>query len=53
MSIGIISDNIITVEADATKETAHVNRALGACGYPSWSFNRVWEELDQRELKTP
>ena len=45
------SDNIVTQEVDAAEEIAHVNHALGACGYPSWSFKIVREQLDQRELK--
>ena len=28
-----------------------MNHALRACGYPSWSFKRVREQLDQWELK--
>ena len=31
------------------KEINHVNSALGACGYPSWSFKRMREQMDQRE----
>ena len=27
-------DNIVTQPTDAVKETGHVNKALGACGYP-------------------
>ena len=42
---------IATEEVDATKEITHVNRALGACSYPTWSFKRVREQLDQQELK--
>ena len=44
-------DNIVTEEVDATKEIAHVNHALGACSYPSWSFKWVSEQLDQWEMK--
>ena len=44
-------DNIVTEEANATKEIAHGNHALGACSYPSWSFKRVREQWHQWELK--
>ena len=40
-------DNIVTEKADVAKVIDNVNRALGACGYPSWSFKKV----DQREQK--
>ena len=43
--------NIVTEEVDATKEIEHVNCALGACGYPSLSFKRVREQMDQWEWK--
>ena len=44
-------DNIVTEEVDATKEIAHVNHALGACSYLSWSIKRVRKQLDQWDLK--
>ena len=43
-------DNIFTEEADVAKEITHVNHALDACSYPSWSFKRVREQMDQQEL---
>ena len=35
----------------ATQEIAHVNHALGACSYPSWSFKTLRKQLDHQELK--
>ena len=31
--------------------SVHVNHAVSACGYPSWSFKRVREQLEQWKLK--
>ena len=31
-------DNIVTEEADTAGEITHVDKALGRCGYPKWSF---------------
>ena len=44
-------DNILTEEVDAAEEIDHVNHALGAFSYLSWSFRRVREQMDQREQK--
>ena len=43
--------DIVTEEADVTLEIVYVKYALGSCGYPSWSFKRVREQLDQQEMK--
>ena len=34
-------DNIIMEEDEMAAEIIHVNKALGRCGYPQWSFRRV------------
>ena len=43
--------DIVTEKADAANEIDNVNRDLGACGYPSWSFKRVREKMDKQEQK--
>ena len=32
---------------DANTELEHVNQALGKCGYHSWTFKKVWQQLDK------
>ena len=41
-------DNIVTDPKDAKLEVQHVNQALGKCGYPSWTFKKVRQQLDKR-----
>ena len=31
-------DTIVMEEADAAAEITHMDKALGRCGYPKWSF---------------
>ena len=43
-------DNIVT-DPEAKKEIDHVNKTLTKCGYPSWCFKKVREELNNSEDK--
>ena len=43
------SQYLVTVSQDKIQEDAHVEEALQACGYPSWSFSKV---RCQMEFKT-
>ena len=36
-------------EADTAVEIIHVDKALGRCGYPKWSFRRVRESMDKKK----
>ena len=40
-------DNIVTDPKDAKLEVQHINQALGKCGYPSWTFKKVQQQLDK------
>ena len=42
----VVCDNIVTEGADEAKQIDH-----GACGYPSWFFKRMREQMDQQEWK--
>ena len=41
-------DNIVTDPEDAKAEVEHVNSALEKCGYPSWTFKKVQQQLDKQ-----
>ena len=39
------SQQLVTVSQDKIQEDAHVEEALQACDYPSWSFSKVRRQL--------
>jgi len=45
------SQNLVTDSQDKTEEDAHVEEALRACGYPSWSFTKVRRQIESRGIK--
>ena len=44
-------DNIVihVEEADVAAEIIHVDKVLGRCGYPKWSFRRVRESIEKKK----
>ena len=42
--------SIVTEEGDQ-KEEEHITKALNNCGYPSWTFDRVKQDIVEKSLK--
>jgi len=42
------SQNLVTDSQDKTQEDAHVEEAVRACGYPSWSFAKVRRQIESK-----
>jgi len=40
------SSQLVTVSQDNIQEDVHVEEALRACGYPSWSFSKVRRQME-------
>jgi len=45
------SQNLVTDSQDKTQEDAHVEQALRACSYPSWSFAKVRRKIESKGSK--
>jgi len=43
--------SIVTEADDRKKEEEHVAKALSKCGYPSWTIDRVKQDIVEKSLK--
>ena len=43
--------SIVTEEDDRKKEEEHVAKALSKCGYPTWTIDRVKQDIVEKSLK--
>jgi len=44
---------LLTEIEDSKQEDFHVEKALWACGYPKWTFNKVRRQIEsKRDKKT-
>ena len=47
------SQCLVTEIEDRKQEDLHVEKALRACGYPKWTFNKVRRQIEsKRDKKT-
>ena len=46
-------DRILTEDVDKQKEEDTIKKALGKCGYPSWSFEQVKKKMQSKKQKVP
>ena len=44
-------NSIVTEDADKEQEERKIKEALSRCGYPSWSFKRVKQQMDNKVKK--
>jgi len=45
------SQQLVTFSQDKIQEADHVEEALRACGYPSWSFSKVRRPMEFKGVK--
>ena len=46
-------NTIVSEDSDKELEEAKIKKALGLCGYPDWSFNKVKLQMEKKKTKKP
>ena len=41
--------SVVTEEGDRKKEEEHIVEALGKCGYPKWSFQKMKKQMETKK----
>ncbi|XP_053405046.1 uncharacterized protein LOC128558855 [Mercenaria mercenaria] len=45
----LVCNDIVTEKDDRKKAEAHIVEALGKCGYPKWSFQKVKKQIERKK----